>query len=244
MGSKRKFSVIIPVYGDNEPVDQVLSEIRSAFASDPNLEIIIVWTPSNAHQQPPTFNQNGQDYTKIVVESRRGYGRAYLTGFAHATGDIIITLDGDGTYPALQIPRLVKAFFMNDLDFLSTNRLQNYELGAFTPVNLIGNHLLSYFIRLLFGVPFKDSQSGMWIFKRKILRLLCLKETGMQFSSEIKIEAYMAGCKCGEIPIPYRRRRGGQTSLIWARDGFRILRFLLRKKILSTILPAKHRRNE
>lgn len=230
MGISRKVTIIIPVYGDNEPVDKVVADIRSQMATIQNMEILIVWTPSKDKQSPPDLEEFGWDHPEIIVELKRGYGRAYKTGFLHATGDIIVTLDGDGTYPAFQISELVNILDKNNLDFLTTNRLGGYEIGAFTPINFLGNHLLSLATKVLFGVVFKDSQSGMWIFKRNILPSLHLQENGMTFSTEIKIEAHKIGCKCAEIPIQYKRRREGQTTLHWIRDGFNILKFLLKKK--------------
>ena len=225
---------MIPVYGNDEPVDRVISEIKSSLSPHiPHLEIIIVWTPSGRYQHHSApFPE--RDRIKVIMELRRGYGRAYRTGFSYATGDIIVTLDGDGTYPARKIAYLINYLASNNLDFVSTNRLKNYELGAFSPIKLFGNILLSLLLRLMFGASFKDSQSGMWVFKREILGMLRLRETGMAFSSEIKIEAHMAGCKCGEVPILYRRRRKGRTSLNWIRDGFYILKFLIQKKIQCT----------
>jgi glycosyltransferase involved in cell wall biosynthesis len=233
MGSKTSISVILPVYGDNEPVDLVLSEIHASLAQVPSLEVIIVWTPNHASSGQASPCRSKWNHTSIIVETRPGYGRAYLTGFAHATKDVIVTLDADGTYPARQILQLVRHLESASLDFLSTNRLKNYEAGAFTPINRLGNFFLSSLLRLLFRAKFKDSQSGMWIFKRSILKALRLQETGMAFSSEIKIEAHLAGYKYTEVIVHYKRRKGGKTSLNWIRDGLRIVKFFLRKKINS-----------
>ncbi len=226
-------SVVIPVYGDREPIDQVISDIHSVLSTRSQYEIIIVWTPEHESQQSPPQPYSEWENTEVIVELRRGYGRAYLTGFEKASGDIIVTLDADGTYPAKEIYRLAARLISSDSDFISTNRLLHHEVGAFTPIKRFGNLLFSLILRLLFGVRFKDSQSGMWVFKREILKSLHLQETGMSYSSEIKIQVHQTGYRYNEIPIFYRRRKGGQTSLNWIRDGLRIFRFLLKKRFVT-----------
>lgn len=226
-------SVVIPVYGDKEPFNQVISDIRSVLPQNTSLEIIVVWTPEYESQQSPPKPDSNWENVAIVVEPQRGYGRAYLTGFAHASGDIVVTLDADGTYPAKEVFRLASRLTSSGSDFLSTNRLLYYEAGAFTSIKHFGNLFFSMLLRLLFGVRLRDSQSGMWAFKRKILKSLNLREAGMAYSSEIKIAVHQSGYRYIEVPIRYRRRRGGQTSLNWCRDGLRILRFLLRRRLTT-----------
>lgn len=235
MGTGPSISVVIPVYGNREPIDQVISEIHSLLSPCSSFEIIIVWTPDHESLQSSSLNSSKWDNTKIVMEPQRGYGRAYMTGFAQASGDIIVTLDADGTYPAKEILRLARRLTTSGSDFLSTNRLLRHEVGAFTPIKRFGNLFFSVLLRLLFGVKFKDSQSGMWVFRREILKSLNLHETGMAYSSEIKIEVHQTGYRYIEIPIRYHRRKGGQTSLNWVRDGLQILGFLLKRRFATKL---------
>jgi len=93
-----------------------------------------------------------------------------------------------------------------------------------------GNKLLTTTTRLLFGWPFVDSQSGMWIFKRSIWKDLQVKPSGMPFSQELKIEAYMRGFKCIEIPIDYRAR-AGEGKLNTVRDGIGNIIQLFKKRL-------------
>src|SRR5206468_4537022 len=106
------------------------------------------------------------------------------------------------------------------LDFLSTNRLGTLRPEAMTRSHVWGNRALSTMTRLLFDLPFRDSQSGMWIFRRHVWtrtqsRVL---SSGMAFSQEFKIEAFRNGFRCGELPIDYRPR-GGQKKLRTIVDG-------------------------
>ena len=90
------------------------------------------------------------------------------------------------------------------------------------PSHRVGNMLLTGASRALFGFPFNDSQSGMWVFRRNILSSLDVRSGGMAFSQEIKHEAILRGFRCAEAAIEYRQR-GGQVKLNATRDGLRNL---------------------
>lgn len=167
---------------------------------------------------------------KVITEKRKGYGRAYKTGFKHAIGDIIITADGDYTYPMTIIPELIETLQKKNLDFITTNRFKYRDKNSIRHLHKIGNWILTLTTRALFSIDIKDSQSGMWIFKKKILKDLTLTSDGMPFSEEIKIEAYKEDFKCKEIPIKYRTRIG-EVKLESYKDGFKNLKFLITKKI-------------
>jgi glycosyltransferase involved in cell wall biosynthesis len=168
---------------------------------------------------------------RVVTEGRQGYGAAYRAGLPAATGDVIATLDGDGTYPAGEIRRLVEMLEDRELDFISAARFPLSDPGAMSPMNRMGNAVLTLATRLLFGWPLRDSQSGMWVFRRAVLGKLRLVSEGMSFSEEIKIEALShAGVRFAESPIPYSQRIG-QVKLRRWRDGWDNLLFLVRKRL-------------
>ncbi len=217
-----KVSVIIPTLNEEESIGHVLDKIPR----DPRYqwEIIIV----DGNSQDRTRDIARQKGARVIVEKRKGYGRAYKTGFAHATGDIIVTLDGDDTYPAERIPELVEYLIKNNLDFISCERFSRMQKGAMSLTHKFGNWVLTVTTRILFGVKIKDSQSGMWVFRRKILKDLNLTSDGMPFSEEIKIEAWKR-FRCEEVPIEYRERKGEVKLNTW-NDGLRNLKFLFKKR--------------
>ncbi len=171
---------------------------------------------------------------KVIIELRRGYGRAYMTGFKYANGDIIVTGDADGTYPFEIIPRVIKLMEEYNLDFVTTNRFARFEDGAWSPVHFVGNKLLTLLFVFMFGILIRDSQSGMWFIRRSLLNNDCrFMGTGMEFSTEIKIEMIRRAKKWLELPISYKKRKSGKTKVHWFRDGLHILAFLVKKKILD-----------
>jgi glycosyltransferase involved in cell wall biosynthesis len=164
---------------------------------------------------------------RVIEEPRRGYGRAYKTGFENAKGDIIVTLDADCTYPAEDIPKLIDILNKEDLDFITTNRFAGLEQGAMTFEHHIGNKLLTMTMNVLFRVKVKDSQSGMWVFRRDKMENMNLKDDGMAMSEEIKIEAFKK-LRSKEVSIYYRRRVGDVKLSSW-KDGYKNIRFLFQK---------------
>ncbi|MFC1954889.1 glycosyltransferase family 2 protein [Chloroflexota bacterium] len=168
---------------------------------------------------------------RVIYEPRRGYGYAYLMGFAEAKGDIICTLDADGTYPVHMLPELTDMLLEENLDFINTNRFPYMHNGVMSRSHRAGNAILTFANRALFRLPFHDSQSGMWVFRSELLKRMQLRAVGMALSQEIKIEAACRlGVRCAEVPIQYDYRLGESKLRAW-RDGISNLTYLFRKQI-------------
>lgn len=223
MDAKRKVSVIIPTMNEERSIGLVIDEVKAALGSMP-FEILVVDTNSKDRTREIAAEKGAL----VVDEPRRGYGRAYKTGFERATGDVIVTIDADLTYPAGDIPRLVQMLDERSLDFISTNRLAMMDKGAMSAKHRFGNRVLSITARLLFRVKVKDSQSGMWVFRRSVLTALTIESDGMAMSEEIKVEAFKKA-RATEVPIRYRPRMGEVKLQSW-RDGLGNLKYLFKKR--------------
>jgi glycosyltransferase involved in cell wall biosynthesis len=166
----------------------------------------------------------------VIREDVRGYGRAYKRGFAAATGDVIVTLDGDHSYPADALAYLLEAFLHLEVDFLNASRFPVRDRQAMSFKHKFGNLVLSLAMSVLYFRWVRDSQSGMWVFRRSILQQMRLVSDGMAFSEEIKIEALKSNrVRFTEISIQYTSRLGEIKLNPW-RDGFHNLWFLLKKR--------------
>ncbi len=163
---------------------------------------------------------------RVVDEPRRGYGSAYLAGFAAARGDYIVMLDADMTYPFDEIPRFVQEL-RDGAQLVMGDRMDGIQPGAMHWVNrYIGNPILSGTLNLFFHTGIRDAHCGMRGFRRDILGILDLRTTGMEFASEMVIRASKEKLDIREFPITYAPRRG-QSKLSRFNDGWRHLRFLL-----------------
>ncbi len=166
----------------------------------------------------------------VVTEKQRGYGRAYKTGLRAAVGDIIVTMDGDGTYPRNFIPVLLDVMCDEGYDFISCDRTGHKDKPS-NWLRVFGNDVLNLFIFGLFFFKIRDSQSGMWVFRRELVSRMNLTSDTMAFSEEIKVEAFtLPGVRSKELPIFYKERHGVSKLRIW-RDGFYNLFFLFKKRL-------------
>lgn len=215
-------TVIIPTLNEEEAIGKVIDSIPGR----EEMEILIV----DGLSTDRTVEGAKEKGARVVMEKRKGYGRAYKTGFAEAKGDIIATLDGDLTYPAEKIPWLAAQLEEQGVDFISCDRLSKLDKKAMGKKHRFGNWALKVATNVLFGMKIKDSQTGMWVFKREILDKITLTSDGMPLSEEIKIETFKhPDIKAIEIPVEYRIRVGEIKLNAW-QDGKRNLGFLFRKR--------------
>jgi len=218
----KTISLVIPCYNEEEGLRQLLPKIPDIVD-----EVLIVDNASTDN----TARVARELGARVVEEKIKGYGRAYKTGFKNATGDIIITMDGDGTYPPESITLLLYILFEEDVDFISARRWRSKSLQRKSPIRIFGNIILSFTMAALYLCYIVDSQSGMWVFKKNVLPNLKLSSDGMALSEEIKIEAFSnKNIKTLEIPIYYGERVGTSKLNIW-RDGILNLLFLFKKRL-------------
>jgi len=221
--------VIIPTINEEEGIASTLSEFPHKTLERIGFECEVIVVDGGSIDR--TRERAEQFGAKVILEPRRGYGRAYKTGFDAAQGDILITFDGDFTYPVSVVPTLVQNMVNNGVEFITTNRLDALEPGAMSFSRRFGNRILSLWVRLLFSVKLMDSQSGMWVIRRGVLGRIMPKSNGMAFSEEIKIKAFRL-CDSTEIPIQYRKRVGS-SKIKALMDGLNNLFYLFHLKFMS-----------
>jgi len=225
-------SVVVPCYNEEHGIPNVIRGLPAC------VDEIVVADNNSTDRTGEIARSLG---AKVVLETRRGYGAAYKRGLSAATQDIIVTMDGDCTYPMDAIEGLVEFLVDRDLDFVSASRFPLRDPRAMNFSNKVGNWVLTAAVWLLYGARMADSQSGMWVFRRRVLPLLHMTSDGMPFSEEIKIEAFRhPRVRFAEHPIDYRPRVGEVKLRRW-RDGWENLRFLAQKRFgcLPREAPAR-----
>src|SRR5258706_13617651 len=173
-------TVIIPCLNEEQGIERILRAMPEF------VDEVVVVDNNSTDRTSDIAEALG---AKVVREEVRGYGRAYKRGFADATSDIIVTLDGDHSYPVDALSYLLEAFLHLNVDFLNASRFPVRDSRAMSFKNKFGNLVLSLVMSILFFRWVRDSQSGMWAFRRAILSKMKLESDGMAFSEEIKIEA-------------------------------------------------------
>lgn len=215
-----KISVVIPCYNEENGLPATFKLIPSY------IDEVIVIDNNSTDQTAKIARDFG---ARVINETNQGYGYAYQRGLKEARGDIIITGDADGTYPIHKAAEIIDFLLENNFDFISCNRLPLKNPQSMEFINLLGNHLLNLTMSLLVKKWIRDSQSGMWVFKREILPKLNLTSGDMALSEEIKMEAiFHPEINFTEYHIDYYKR-AGDTKLIRWKHGFKNLIFLPKK---------------
>jgi len=222
-GQAVKVSVVIPCLNEAESIERCVQRA---------LEVL----SGQGYQAEVVVSDNGSedgsgDIAKaagalVVHEPQRGYGSAYLAGFAAAAGDYIVMADADLTYDFSDIPRFV-AELDQGADLVMGNRMSGIQPGAMPWLHrYVGNPILSGILNLFFRVGVRDAHCGMRALRREVLPRLDLRTTGMEFASEMVVRAGKERLAIVELPIDYHPREG-DSKLSSFRDGWRHLRFLL-----------------
>jgi len=227
-----KISIILPTINEEKGIGKTIDSINLDYFKQKkwDYEIIIV----DGGSKDKTIEIAKKKGAKVIIEKRKGYGRAYKTGLSKAKGDIIVTGDADATYPFDKIHEYIQILLDENLDFITTNRFANLKHGSMSLKHRFGNLVLSTILRILFLINIRDSQSGMWIFRKTALDKIMPLEyfnDGMPFSEEIKIEMFTnKNIKAKEIPSELRIREG-EVKLQSFGDGWKNLKFLFKKRV-------------
>jgi dolichol-phosphate hexosyltransferase len=221
MYKSQRITIIIPCLNEEQGIESVLRRMPDF------VDEVIVVDNGSTDRTSDVARSFG---AKVIREHVRGYGRSYKTGFASASGDVIVTLDGDHSYPPDAISYLLEAFLHLNVDFLNASRFPVRDRAAMSFKHKFGNLILSLAMSILYFRWVRDSQSGMWVFRRSMLKNMKLVSDGMAFSEEIKIEALKSDrISFAEISIMYTSRLGEVKLNPW-RDGFYNLWFLIKKR--------------
>lgn len=225
-----KVSILLPARNEKDGIVETIKSIPIDVLNSQcyDVEVLVVDNDSVTN----LTKNNAEKYgARVIYENKKGYGNACKTGFRFAEGDIIIISDADNTYPMNVVPDLLKVMQDNNLEFISTNRLNLSRIGVMGTRNKIGNMMISFFVKLLFHININDSESGMIAIKKECLDDLIFKDMGFAFCRELKIEAcYYRKCKWKEVDIDYHHRIGNTKMKAW-KVGLGAIVHIIGKKI-------------
>jgi glycosyltransferase involved in cell wall biosynthesis len=216
-------SVVIPCLDEAETIVECVTKARKALEENDLHGEVVVADNGSDDASPELARSAG---ARVIHEPRRGYGSAYLAGFAAARGEYIVMADADLTYDFADIPRFVEQLEAGG-QLVMGDRMDNIHPGAMPWLHrYVGNPVLTGVLNLFFRTGVSDAHCGMRGFRRDILPTLDLRTTGMEFASEMVIRASKEHLDIRQLPIEYHPR-GGESKLSSFRDGWRHLRFLL-----------------
>jgi glycosyltransferase involved in cell wall biosynthesis len=216
-------SIVIPCLNEAETIAECVRRAYAVLAANDMVGEVLVVDNGSDDGSAALAAEAG---ARVVHERRRGYGNAYMAGFAAAEGDHILMADADLTYDFDEAPRFLEEL-RNGADIVIGNRMDNIHPGAMPWLHrYIGNPLLSGLLNILFKTGVDDAHCGMRAFRRDVLARLDLRTSGMEFASEMVIRATKERLDIRQLAIEYHPR-GGESKLSSFRDGWRHLRFLL-----------------
>ena len=217
-------SLVIPTMNEEEGIGECIDRAQNAF-EELGMDGEIIISDSSSDKTAEIAREKG---AKVVTPDKPGYGYAYRYGFSKAEGDLIAMGDGDTTYDFEDLPDLVEKMREEDADMVMGSRLEgNIKPGSMPKLHkYIGNPLLTKFLNNFYGAGVSDAHSGMRVIKKESLDELDLKTDGMEFASEMIMEAGARDLKIVEKPIVYHEREG-EATLNSFRDGWRHVKFML-----------------
>ena len=221
MYKNHTISLVIPCLNEEEGIGRMLVQIPKY------IDEVLVVDNGSTDRTGEVARKLG---AKVVREPLRGYGRAYKAGIPNARGDIIVTMDGDLSYPLTEIEIMLDPLVENTCDFVSGARFPLKNKSAMPVLNKVGNFCLSLLTNFLFFKHVKDAQSGMWAFKKNLYSQIIPMSNGMGFTEEIKINAFTHSPACfAEVAISYHPRVG-EVKLSRFRDGALCVGTILRSR--------------
>ena len=210
-------SVVIPTLNEAGNILETVTTIHKELAYPK--EIIIVDGNSTDGTQEIV---KGTDFCRLIVEPRRGYGLALRTGIKNAKGDVVVMVDGDGTYEVRHINLLIETLINEDAELCQATRM--YDLRkAMGFMNFVANKIITFFYDVSYYQFLSDTQSGFRAISRSALEKVELIEDDMAFATEMLVQFAKKGFKIVEVPSSYRARKYGSPKMRRIKSGIEIL---------------------
>jgi dolichol-phosphate mannosyltransferase len=209
-------SVVIPTLNEAGNILEALTTIEKELAYPK--EIIVVDGGSTDGTKEIVKDTS---FCKLIIEPRRGYGLALRTGIKHAKGDIVVMVDGDGTYEVKHISRMLDAMIKNDAEMCIATRMfdPNKAMGF---MNFVGNKIITFCFDFLYSQFLSDTQSGFRAISHSAIEKVDLDQDDMAFATEMLVQFAKKGFKMIEVPSVYKKRKYGKTKLRRIKSGVEI----------------------
>lgn len=222
-------SIIIPSYNEEKNIAKIIGECKKLKEKFP-IELIVV-DGGSIDQTVKIAKQYKADKI-IAFPTKRGKGVDFWAGVNAASGDYIIQIDADCQFQPYEIPTFVKAL-KQGADVVIGTRFAGgrVEKGSIMPLNLFGNRLISAATSIACGRRITDVMAGFKGFRKKALHNLDLHEKHFEYEAEVVVKTVRMGMNLVEVPITYKRRRGGQSGIRAVRDGLKVVRAIIRARV-------------
>lgn len=212
-----RYAVIVPCLNEEKSIAKVIDDFRMEL---PFARIIVFDNNSEDKSREIASNSGAE----VIIEKRHGKGTVLQTAFNKIDSDIYIMVDGDDTYPAAEIKKLIEPILNDEADMVVGSRLEYATNKSIKFINRIGNILILNILNMCFSSNLKDVLSGYRVMNKNFIKNLAIISTGFEIETELTLQALVRNFRIVEIPIKYRERVKGSSSKIKVfKDGLRIL---------------------
>jgi len=215
-------SVVIPVFNEEVTVGNVVTRTKKTLEQmGVSYEILVV--DDGSDDRSADIAQELKAH--VLKKAHQGKGFALRFGFGQAKGELVVTLDADGSHKPEEIPLVLRYLREDKADFVVGSRFLNSEENKtkIPKVNRTGNRMFNDLIGYLTGVTISDSQSGFRAIRSSLIKRMRLGSHGYEVESEMLVKALKMGARVAETPISFDQRTVGKSKLDPIKDGARIL---------------------
>lgn len=228
--SQLKVSIILPALNEEETIGKVIDEIPRQTLEGKGYDVSVLVVDGNSTDRTREIAEDKG--AQVIIEPRKGKGRAMRTAFEQVKADFVFMLDADYTYPATYIPDMLD-ILQHGCPVVIGSRLKGKrEEGAMSRLNVVGNHLLTLMANILYWTRISDLCTGYWGFRGEVIPDLRLSADGFDFEAELFTQVARKGYPIAEIPI-YYRRRPTPAKLSSLKDGLKIGWKLITKRFYT-----------
>ena len=222
INNKAEIVILIPCLNEEITIGKVIHDFQDAI---PEAKIIV-------------FDNNSTDRTaaiarecgaEVIPESRPGKGHVVASMFRKVDADYYVIVDGDDTYSAEHVRKLLEPVMKEQADMAVAVRLAEYTATSFRPLHVFGNNLVRRLVNWIFKSNLSDIMSGYRAYSRELVQSIPILSSGFEVETEMTIRILDYGFLIKEVPLPYRERPEGSVSKLRTfHDGFRVLAEIVR----------------